>query len=636
VIGSIAAVLLTALLLFNFAQKRTGEDSQQQVRPRRVNEQSGPNTDTSSTNTIRVGPGKDLQSALNSARCGDTIVLDSGAVYKPTGSSVVLPKKSSCSGTDADYITIQPSNLNGISAPGERIEPAKHAAAMPKLVTTNGQFVVIAEAGAHHYRFVGIEITTAGSPTTYTSDLVNLGAYFTRDQRLSTNHIVFDRTFVHAAEVMPTNLLPKTSTRTAGRGIAAAVADVWVINSYIAGLCGKYPAGDSAGQNIDSYGVYSDTGPGPLHIVNNYIEAQFNNIFIGGAGLSTTNSATISNPTGVSVTLSNVSNLAVGDLIAMSYSSCTAETAPRGYPKPWETGRVTAINGNSINFKIVSAQYSCPAGVPDNGGLARWNGDHIHDVEIRNNTLAKPDVWNAFSNPKAWIEVKELFNGVIDGNEMYSGVGTTIALTVRNQDGSSPWGTIENLAITNNRISGYKWGFSLLMTDNEQPSAMGGNITIRNNLFYKPLPSAGSPANFLQLVGGHDITVQHNTILQPGSPLVGELQTINLVFKDNIVANYQYGMQCSTPPNTLLACWPGIIMKGNILIDSRWDKSEGSLSRRYPVGNFFVDSPAEIGFVDVANDNYELSAASKFKGRATDKTDPGCNVRALKEALRGK
>jgi len=211
-----------------------------------------------------------------------------------------------------------------------------------------------------------------------------------------------------------------------------------------------------------------------------------------------------------------------------------------------------------------------------------------------------------------------------------------MALTVRNQDGSSPWATIENLEISNNRFGGYKWGFSLMMTDNEQPSMMGGNITIRNNLFYKPLPEIGSAANFLQLVGGHDITVQHNTIVQPGSPVVTDLKTLNFVFKDNIVANYQYGMQCATSPNTFAACWPGLVMKGNVLIDTRWDKSEGSLSSRYPVGNFYVNSPAEIGFVDAANENYELSPTSKIRGRASDHTDPGCDIAALKAALKGK
>jgi hypothetical protein len=111
---------------------------------------------------------------------------------------------------------------------------------------------------------------------------------------------------------------------------------------------------------------------------------------------------------------------------------------------------------------------------------------------------------------------------VIDGNDMYSGLGTNIALTVRNQDGTSPWATIQNVTISNNRMRGYKWGFGLLLTDNEQPTVNSGNILISNNLFSLPRPLESSAANFLQMVGGFNVTIQHNTIVQPGSPVVAD------------------------------------------------------------------------------------------------------------------
>jgi hypothetical protein len=626
----VAAAALGLVLLLTFAQRRTSDGSKQ-VRQRRVSEE--PLT-SGTSQTVRVPPAGDLQRILNSAKCGDTIILEAGAFYKPSGDSFVLPQKRGCTGTDADYITIQTSNLAGISGSGQRIDPARHAAAMPRLVGSSGNFVIIAAAGAHHYKFIGIEITTNGNPDIYTPDLVNLGAYFTREQRLDTNHFVFDRMFLHAPEITPANLFPTSVERTVGRGMALGISEVWVTNSYLAGFSGKYPKSSSAaGQNIDSYGIYSDGGPGPIRIINNYIEAQFNNIFIGGAGMPSTNTATVSDTTSTSGTFSNVENLAVGDLVAFAYARCTPALSSNVYAKPWETGRVTAINGKSVSFTIVKAQNSCAAGPPDNGGIARWNGDHIHDVEIRRNTLNKPDVWNAFSNPKAWIEVKEAQNLIVDGNDMYSGVGTAIALTVRNQDGASPWSTIENVTITNNKIRGYKWGFSLMMTDNEQPSMMGNNIAIKNNLFSEPRGADQSAVNFLQLVGGHNITVQHNTLIQPGSPVVSDLATPNFVFKDNIVANYQYGMQCTVQPNSLSSCWPGLVMSGNVIIDTRWDKGDGSLSNRYPVGNYYVNSPNDIGFVDMVKGNYELAPNSKFRGRASDSKDPGCDITALKAAL---
>ena len=107
-----------------------------------------------------------------------------------------------------------------------------------------------------------------------------------------------------------------------------------------------------------------------MHIVNNYIEAQFNNVFIGGAGMSTPNTGTVSNATASSATLSNVNNLAVGDLIAFPYAACNPGSSGNAYAQPWETGKVTALNGSNVSFTIVRAQNSCAAATRDNGGVA--------------------------------------------------------------------------------------------------------------------------------------------------------------------------------------------------------------------------------------------------------------------------
>ncbi len=568
---------------------------------------------------ITVSAGGDFQAALNSANCGDTIILEAAGKFSPQGDSFVLPAKS-CA---ANLINIQTS----ATLPAGRLKPT---AKMPKLMNVGGYPVLTATVGAQGYRFTGIEITTDGAK--YTPDLVNFGAYFTREQRMNTGHFTFDRVFIHPAEASATNLFPTTVERSSGRGMALGVTDITVMNSYVSEFAGKYPTNDpNAGQNIDSYGIYSDAGPGPIRVINSYISAQFNNVFIGGAGLTTSNSATISNPTANSVTLSNIANLIVGDLFSMKRSACVS-TSANPYAKPWLVGKVESITGQTVNFTPVTAQMSCAPGIPDSGGVAQWDGDHIVDVEIRGNTLDKPDNWNAFSSPKGWIEIKEGLNTLVDGNDMYSGIGTTIALTVRNQDGGSPWATIENLRFINNRMRGYKWGFGLLLTDNEQPSANGGNVAIENNLWELPKMVSGSAANFLQLVAGFNVTLRHNTIVQPGSPVVADFQTPGFVFVDNVVANYQYGMQCTLGG---LSCWPDLKMTGNVIIDTRWDKGDGPLSNRYPPGNFYVNSASEIGFMDAGNGNYALSPSSPYKGKATDGTDPGVDMVKLLAALGG-
>src|SRR5262245_14994639 len=67
---------------------------------------------TASASTLSVPGGGDLQSALNAAQCGDTVILQAGATYQATGDQgFVFPAKAQCSGTAADMITVRTSNL---------------------------------------------------------------------------------------------------------------------------------------------------------------------------------------------------------------------------------------------------------------------------------------------------------------------------------------------------------------------------------------------------------------------------------------------------------------------------------------------------------------------------------------------
>src|SRR5262245_50024063 len=77
--------------------------------------------------------GANLQNVLsNSVRLGDTVLLTPGATYTTT-SGFVFANKGVGTGTDADYITIQPISLAACPAAGVRVAPATHAATMPKL-----------------------------------------------------------------------------------------------------------------------------------------------------------------------------------------------------------------------------------------------------------------------------------------------------------------------------------------------------------------------------------------------------------------------------------------------------------------------------------------------------------------------
>src|SRR5262249_53298870 len=112
--------------------------------------------------TIVVPSGGDFQAALNTPNCGDTIVLQSGPTYvfSTTEQPLVSKAKGPCTGTSADFITIQGSNFNALPASLRDLTPSQiNALTFPKLVTKVSTPALEFQAGSHHYRIVGIEIT---------------------------------------------------------------------------------------------------------------------------------------------------------------------------------------------------------------------------------------------------------------------------------------------------------------------------------------------------------------------------------------------------------------------------------------------------------------------------------------------
>jgi poly-beta-1,6-N-acetyl-D-glucosamine synthase len=201
--------------------------------------------------TISVPAAGDLQSALDDAQPGDTIVLVPGAQYV---GSFRLPKKSG-----SEWITIQsdPAGPRPLPGPGVRVQPAD-AASMARVVG-EGASAIIADPGAHHYRFVGVEIAPA--PGTFVTNLVDLGDPRSLDQ--VAHHLTFERCYIHG-----------DPAKGARRGIALNSAETTVIDSYLA---------DFKEVGADSQAIAGWSGPGPFHIINNFIQGAAENVLFGGA-----------------------------------------------------------------------------------------------------------------------------------------------------------------------------------------------------------------------------------------------------------------------------------------------------------------------------------------------------------------
>jgi hypothetical protein len=207
--------------------------------------------------TLKVPAGGDLQAALNTARPGDAIVLEAGAVF--TG-PFTLPNK-----RGSGWITVRTSASGSRLPPmGTRVHPAD-AAVMPKLEAAS-RSVIIAAAGAHQYRFVGIEIRPRAGAFLY--NLVLLGDDDASVEALP-HHLIFDRCYLHGDPVKGTR-----------RGIAMNARDAAVIDSYLS---------DFKEAGADAQAIAGWNGPGPFKIDNDYLEAAGENVLFGGADPAITN-----------------------------------------------------------------------------------------------------------------------------------------------------------------------------------------------------------------------------------------------------------------------------------------------------------------------------------------------------------
>ena len=100
--------------------------------------------------TIYVAAGGDLQAALNSARAGDTIVLEEGAEFV---GSFVLPAK-----TGDQWITLRSAAPDTVLPPaGMRIKPSQAPLLARLRSPTAADAALRTAAGAHHWRIAYLE-----------------------------------------------------------------------------------------------------------------------------------------------------------------------------------------------------------------------------------------------------------------------------------------------------------------------------------------------------------------------------------------------------------------------------------------------------------------------------------------------
>jgi hypothetical protein len=298
--------------------------------------------------TIAVRPDGDFQTALDLAQPGDVITLEAGAIYE---GPFTLPAKRG-SGWIVVRTSAPPSEL---PPQGGRVSPA-HAAAMPKLVSSS-RAVLTAAPGAHHYRFVGVEIRP--EPKTFLYQLVDLGTSARSDRALPHN-LIFDRVYVHGDPV-----------RGARRAFALNSRTTAIIDSYIS---------DCKEVGADSQAIGGWGGPGPFKIVNNYLEAAGENVMFGGA-------------------VPSIAGVVPSDIEVRRNHFAKPLSWRIGHPSyagmPWtvknlfelKNARRVLVEGNLFEHNWPHAQngFAILLTVRSEDGQAPWAA--VHDVAFVNNTV---------------------------------------------------------------------------------------------------------------------------------------------------------------------------------------------------------------------------------------------------------
>ena len=333
-------------------------------------------------------PGDDLQSALDAARPGDVISLPAGAVF--TG-PFTLPNKSG-----VDWITIRSSSPDSrLPPPGTQAAPI-HSGAMPKLESESAP-VITAAPGAHHYRFIGIEIRPR--PGAFLYNVVTLG---TDETSLSDvpHHIVFERCYIHGDRVVGSR-----------RGIALNAAASAVIDSYLS---------DFKEVGADSQAIGGWNGPGPFQIENNYLEAAGENLLFGGSDPSIPDLV----PSDIEIKRNHFAKPLVWRMAQAGHDA-----------KAWtvknllelKNARRVLVDGNLFEHNWVQAQngFAILFTVRNQNGRAPWSV--VEDVTFSNNVL------------------RGTAQGVnILGHDNNAPAESTRRITIRNNllldVGTAPWG----------------------------------------------------------------------------------------------------------------------------------------------------------------------------------------------------
>jgi hypothetical protein len=536
---------------------------------------------------ITVDAGGDLQTALDSAQCGDTIKLQAGATFTGRFRFPALRCDSQ------HWVIVRTSAPDSALPPeGQRVTPCyagveallgrpQFACANPrnvlaKIVATTVMGPVIFQSGANHYRLMGLEIVRMeGSKSAIALVSVEVGGH--------ADHVVLDRSWLHGDE--------QDETRVGFR--LSGMKSVGIVDSYFS----DFHCTAIVGACIESHAIGGGAGDrqgGPYRIENNFLEASGETIMFGGSRATTT-------PTDITIRSNHLF-------------------------KPWQW-----MNGST----------------PFQGGASGMPFIVRHAIELKNavrvlveNNLIE-NVWGGFGEKGNAILLDPRNQDSISGTvcptcqvtdvtiryTRISHAGGGFEITTPLSDGGAPAKEGARFSIHDIVLDDISKTYigpgRLFLVGNSWPSNPLHSVNISHVTGF-PDPEAG----FLAL---------HNLTSNP--------EMHGFVFINNLVTTGKYPVwnaqngsaSCAfrnVPAISLKNCFTSLRFENNALIAAPSEYPPSS----WPDGNLFVPDIQDIGFVRSASSMagpYRLQANSPYKNRGTDGKDLGADIVGLNEALKG-
>lgn len=511
---------------------------------------------------------RDLTAALDRATWGDTVVIPAGTTC--TG-RFIFPAKPPDTQIPHRWIVIRTSAPDSTLPPdGVRISPAWRSQ-MARLALNSTALPNETDAGAHHYRFIGIEFTTADPSAYYEGSLLRVSG--------SSHHIVIDRCYLHGYDY------PGATAR----ALIMDGAHVALINSYV----------DIANYQYYGFALLVHEGPGPGKVQNNFIQGPGITLFW------TDNSPAIQSDYEI-----RRNWIYANDRYRQGSPTSDGRRYMHRQPLELKRGRRFVIDGNIFDNWWADEQGGAETLVFTPRGGFRFDGNEfeISDITISNNLLRKvaggvsiAAINGVDAGGYQQTRVTKRFRiannlALIDGFHACCGwVTGARGLTLRLQGG------VEDVTFEHNTVYRQTGSGPRLLSLNDE--AMEG-LVYRNNIVW---------FNNANQIGGLFFNGQYPTGgLIPFTPkgiLDGWAVRIpdpSYIFSNNVIPGAEPGdtarYQGQFPPGNF---WPGDGVTG-----------ENAIMFQNPTAG-----------------NFRLRAESPYKRVATDGQDVGVNMNVLESAL---